>query len=118
MTASFDGTNFLSTRLRTFGKQDFVPSYETPNGIRVEASIMLPQGRCHRLAELLEVEVKSVPYHKVLMLCCCWTAVPQGQKQRHFGLAKHLHSVACCHGAPCRLTCTATYTCIYLYPYN
>ena len=47
MTASFDGTNFLSTRLRTFGKQDFVPSYETPNGIRVEASIMLPQGGCH-----------------------------------------------------------------------
>ena len=78
MTASFDGTNFLSTRLRTFGKQDFVPSYETPNGIRVEASIMLPQGGCHFQAELSEIIVRSVPYQEVLSSCCYWTAMPQG----------------------------------------
>lgn len=44
LTASFDGTNFLSTRLRTFGKRDFVPSVTTPNGVRIEASIQLPAG--------------------------------------------------------------------------
>ena len=45
LTASFDGTNFLSGRIRSFGKKDFVPSKDAPNGIRVEASIQMPVGR-------------------------------------------------------------------------
>ncbi len=45
LTASFDGTNFLSGRIRTFAKRDFVPSKDTPNGIRIEASIQMPTGK-------------------------------------------------------------------------
>jgi len=44
ITANFDGTDFLSGRIRTLGLQEFVPSVKTPNGIRVEASIQLPTG--------------------------------------------------------------------------
>lgn len=44
ITATFDGVNFQSGRIRTFGKRDFVPSKDAPNGIRVEASIQMPIG--------------------------------------------------------------------------
>ena len=44
ITATFDGTNFQSGRLRTYGKRNFQPSVDTPNGIRIEASIQLPAG--------------------------------------------------------------------------
>ena len=45
ITASYNGTNFQSAKLRTWGLVDFTPlNPDTPNGIRIEASLQLPQG--------------------------------------------------------------------------
>lgn len=47
ITASYNGTSFQSAKLRTWGLKEFTPlSPDTPNGIRIEASIQLPQGHC------------------------------------------------------------------------
>lgn len=65
--ASFDGANFLSGRIRTFAKRDFVPSKDTPNGIRVEASIQMPQGTSKQASSL---EGKATTARAVI--CVAW----------------------------------------------
>ena len=44
LTANYDGTTYTSARLRSFGLQEFVPNASYPDGIRISANIMLPQG--------------------------------------------------------------------------
>ena len=60
LTASFDGANFLSGRIRSFGKKDFVPSKDAPKGIRVEASIQMPMGMPQRSAEYVDLSKQSM----------------------------------------------------------
>ena len=44
MTANYDGSKYTSARMRTIGLADFTPNGQTPNGIRVAANILLPEG--------------------------------------------------------------------------
>ena len=44
ITAAYDGRTYTSARMRTIGLHDFTPNGSTPNGIRVAANILLPEG--------------------------------------------------------------------------
>ena len=72
MTANYDGKEYTSARMRTIGLADFTPNGATPNGIRVAANILMPEGApcmvsllvcqaCHARDQSMPVAATSCP---------------------------------------------------------
>ena len=70
ITANWDGSQFTSGRMRTFGLQPFQPNASYPHGIRISARLKLPQGLpfcCQAAGKKLRHEYSPMPVIHLLM---------------------------------------------------